>query len=207
MSATPSIARYLELVDDVAPVARQFADWSERHARPADEFVDALRDSGLLRMQVPEHLGGGGLSPWVVGPVFEAMSRVDGSAGWTLALAQGGLAHLLAPDAYARLFGDPRVTMAGSLNPVHARAVRVDGGYRYSGKGTYVSGCTHATWLVAAALVVEAGRPAIVDGAPVIKAGVLPMRDCRIQDTWKVSGMRGTGSHDVEFDDVFVPQS
>jgi indole-3-acetate monooxygenase len=196
---------WLERVDSVAPVARRFADWSEQHARPADEFVDALRDSGLLRMQVPERLGGGGLSPWVVGPVFEAMARVDGSAGWTLALAQGGLAHLLAPEAYARVFSDSRMTMAGSLNPVHARAERVEDGYRYSGKGTYVSGCTHATWMVAAALVCVDGAPQFVDGAPTIKAGLLPMRDCRILDTWKVSGMRGTGSHDVAFEDVFVP--
>jgi len=199
------IETWLERVDSVAPVARQFAEWSEQHARPANEFVDALRDSGLLRMLVPEHLGGGGLSPWVVGPVFEAMARVDGSAGWTLALAQGGLAHLLSSDAYARLFGDPRVTMAGSLNPAHVRAVRIDGGYRYSGKGTYVSGCTHATWMMAAALVFEDGRPALIDGVPVIRAGLLPMRDCRILETWRVSGMRGTGSHDVAFDDIFVP--
>jgi alkylation response protein AidB-like acyl-CoA dehydrogenase len=30
------------------------------------------------------------------------------------------------------------------------------------------------------------------------------MKDCAIRETWNVLGMRGTGSHDVEFDDVFV---
>ena len=95
--------------------------------------------------------------------------------------------------------------MAGSLNPTSVRATRVDGGFRFSGKGTVVSGCTHASWMVAAGLVVENGTPQFVDGAPVVKVGVLPMDACRIQETWRVTGMRGTGSHDVEFNDVFVP--
>jgi len=198
------VSDHLQRIDAVAPIARQYADWAEQHARPANEFVEALRDARLFRLLVPESLGGAGLSPWEIGPIIEALARVDGSAGWTMALGQGALGALVQPDLYRELFGDPRVTMAGSLNPVNVRAVRVDGGYRYSGKGTYVSGCTHATWMVAAGLVVEDGKPLFVDGAPIVKAGVLPMRECRILETWKMTGMRGTGSHDVEFDDVFV---
>jgi alkylation response protein AidB-like acyl-CoA dehydrogenase len=203
-AAADSIARYVDRVQVVAPIARQFADWSERHARPADEFVDALRDAGLLRMLVPPDLGGAGFSPWEIGPVLESMARVDGSAGWTLALSQGALARLLPRRIFSELFADTRATMAGSLNPTGARAVKVVGGYRFSGKGSYVSGCTHATWMTAAALVVEEGKPKFVDGIPVIKAGVMSMADCRILDSWRVTGMRGTGSHDVVFEDVFV---
>jgi alkylation response protein AidB-like acyl-CoA dehydrogenase len=95
--------------------------------------------------------------------------------------------------------------MAGSLNPAHVRAIKVEGGYRYSGRGTYVSGCTHASWMMAAGVVVEDGATKTADGAPVIRAGVLPMKDCVIHETWNVLGMRGTGSHDVEFNDIFVP--
>jgi len=106
---------------------------------------------------------------------------------------------------FRALFSDPNLSMAGSLNPAHVRAVRADGGYRYSGRGTYVSGCTHASWMIAAGVVVEDGATKIEGGAPVVRAGVLPMKDCVIRETWNVLGMRGTGSHDVEFDDIFVP--
>lgn len=199
------VAPYIERVHSIAPVARQYADWAEQNARPANEFVEALRDSDLFRLLVPRNMGGAGLSPWQLGPIIEALARVDGSAGWTMALGQGLLGQLVKPELFSELFGNPRLTMAGSLNPISVRAVRVDGGYKYSGKGTYVSGCTHASWMVAAGLVVENGAPQFVDGAPVIKVGVLPMDVCRIEETWRVSGMRGTGSHDVEFNDVFVP--
>jgi len=204
MPIADRVAPYIERVAAVAPIARECADWSEKNARPANEFVEALRDQGLFRLILPQPFGGGGLSPWEIGPVIEALARIDGSAGWTMALGQGVLGQLVKREVFDELFGDPRTTMAGSLNPVQVRAVRVDGGYRYSGKGSYVSGCTHAAWMVAAGIVAEDGKPLIVDGAPVVRAGVLPMSACRIHETWNMTGMRGTGSHDVEFHDVFV---
>jgi alkylation response protein AidB-like acyl-CoA dehydrogenase len=205
-SLADRLAPQLEKVAAVAAVARDTADWAEAHSRPADEFVAALREAGLFRLLVPSDLGGPELSPWEIGPIFEAMARVDGSAGWTLALGQGQAAQLVTPEVFRELFADPKLTMAGSLNPAHVRMVKVDGGYRFTGRGTYVSGCTHATWMLAAAALTEDGALKLVDGAPVIRAGVLPMKDCVIPETWNVMGMRGTGSHDVEFNDVFVPE-
>ncbi|HEX2590213.1 MAG TPA: acyl-CoA dehydrogenase family protein [Rhizomicrobium sp.] len=198
------VAPWLDKVAAVAPIARETANWSEAHARPHDAFVDALREAGLFSLLVPENMGGAGLSAWELPPVFEAMARVDGSAGWTLALGQGLLAQLVLPAVYRDLFADPKMTMAGSLNPVQVRATKVPGGYRFFGRGTNVSGCTHATWMVAAGLVVEDGVPKFVDNMPIIRVGVLPMKDCTIHETWNTHGMRGTGSHDVTFEDFFV---
>ena len=203
-SLADRVAPHLEKVAAVAPIARATADWSEANSRPADEFVGALRKADLFRLLVPKEMGGAALSPWELGPIIEAMARIDGSAGWTLALGQGLLGQLVTPAVFRELFSDPDLSIAGSLNPAHARAVRTPGGYRYSGRGTYVSGCTHASWVLMAGLVVEDGQMKIADGAPVIRAGVLPMKDCTIRETWNVLGMRGTGSHDVEFDDIFV---
>jgi alkylation response protein AidB-like acyl-CoA dehydrogenase len=201
------VAPLLEKVAAVAPIARASADWSEANSRPADDFVDALRKAGLFRLLVPKEMGGAALSQWELGPIIEAMARIDGSAGWTLALGQGLLGQLVKPEVFREVFSDPNLTMAGSLNPAHVRAVKAEGGYRYSGRGTYVSGCTHASWMMAAGVVVEDGATKIADGAPVIRAGVLPMKDCVIRETWNVLGMRGTGSHDVEFNDIFVPDN
>src|SRR5262249_32604693 len=43
------------------------------------------------------------------------------------------------------------------------------------------------------------------EGQIEIRAGIMPIDQARPLDTWNVSGMRGTGSHDLEFDDVFIP--
>jgi alkylation response protein AidB-like acyl-CoA dehydrogenase len=58
-----------------------------------------------------------------------------------------------------------------------------------------------------AGIAVEDGAPQFVDGIPVMRAGMFPMRHARILQTWEVSGMRGTGSNDCVFDDVLVPDT
>ena len=43
------------------------------------------------------------------------------------------------------------------------------------------------------------------DGAPVTLITACPAKNAVILDTWRTLGMRGTGSHDVEMTDAFVP--
>ena len=70
-----------------------------------------------------------------------------------------------------------------------------------------MSGSAQATWIGIAGFVLQDGSPQFVDGIPLMRAGLFPKRHARILDTWSVSGMRGTGSNDVEFDDVPVPDA
>ena len=43
-------------------------------------------------------------------------------------------------------------------------------------------------------------------GLPDIRMAVVPISEVEIIDTWQVSGLRGTGSHDVAVHDLFVPE-
>jgi alkylation response protein AidB-like acyl-CoA dehydrogenase len=45
----------------------------------------------------------------------------------------------------------------------------------------------------------------IVDGAPQLRVAMFAPDDVRIEDTWDVLGMRGTGSHHFSVTDVVVP--
>jgi 3-hydroxy-9,10-secoandrosta-1,3,5(10)-triene-9,17-dione monooxygenase len=47
--------------------------------------------------------------------------------------------------------------------------------------------------------------PAHAGEAPDYRTFLLPLGDYRIVDNWDVSGLEGTGSHDIVVEDVFVP--
>src|SRR5579863_7794818 len=70
------VAPWLDKVTAVAHIARETADWSDAHSRPAAAFVEALRDAGLFSLLVPEQMGGAGLTVWELPPVIEALARV-----------------------------------------------------------------------------------------------------------------------------------
>jgi alkylation response protein AidB-like acyl-CoA dehydrogenase len=59
----------------------------------------------------------------------------------------------------------------------------------------------HADWIMASALVAgEAGPPRAM-------TCLFPAQDANVLDTWRVSGMIGTGSNDIAVDDLFVPDA
>jgi alkylation response protein AidB-like acyl-CoA dehydrogenase len=82
-------------------------------------------------------------------------------------------------------------------------ATPVDGGYRVDARKIFASGAPAADLFLTTAVHDDA--PA---GPTVLHIGV-PMRSpgVRVLSTWRTLGMRGTGSHDVVLDGVFVPDA
>lgn len=103
----------------------------------------------------------------------------------------------LEPEVARDMLADPRFVIAGVAAP-SGTADPVDGGYRVTGRWPFASGCRHATWLV--------GGCRVTGDRPGIRMMILPAAEVRIHDgTWETAGLRGTGSHDIEADAVFVP--
>lgn len=206
--------RVQELVETaraLAPLIQAHADENERERRLAPAVVDALYEAGLFRIFLPERFGGAGLD-YVQGmAVIEEVAAADGSSGWNLAIGAGtlGFATLLDDEgAIEEVLKAPRALVAGSINPMALRVVPEDGGYRLRGRLQYASGVTQSTWLVAGGLVFDGEQPRFTPaGAPVLRGAFFPTSEARVLDTWRVNGLSGTGSHDVEVADVFVPGS
>jgi alkylation response protein AidB-like acyl-CoA dehydrogenase len=78
-----------------------------------------------------------------------------------------------------------------------------------NGRWSFASGCLHADWLAGFCVMTEGGKPlpgpAGEGGPPLIRGFVLPARDWRIEDTWYVAGLKGTGSHHIAIEDTLVP--
>jgi alkylation response protein AidB-like acyl-CoA dehydrogenase len=201
----------VEAVRALAPLIAAHADESERERRLAPAVVDALESAGLFRMFLPERFGGSGFSYLDGMPVIEEAAAADGSAGWNVAIGAGTRSFALMLDddgAIEEILKVPRALCAGSINPTALRVVPVDGGYRVSGRLQYASGVTQSRWLVAGGLVFDGEQPRFTPaGAPVLRGAFFPTSEARVLDTWRVSGLAGTGSHDVEVADVFVAEA
>ena len=197
----------LARVDEVGALAAKLADESERAGYLVPEVVEAFHETGLLRVLMPTDLDGFGLTIPESVQVFRGMSTYDGSAGWLAGILGNGplFGMFLDRAVFEEVFGPPRSVLAGSLNPLGGRAEPVPGGYRFNGRATNVSGSHHADWLMAGAWVHRDGEKSWIDGRPEMIAGLLPIADATIEDTWSTTGMRATGSDDVTYVDVVVP--
>ncbi len=214
-------ARRVQLATDVpvdpvaaaaalAARAARVAAAGESARRLDPGLASAMAEAGLFRLLVPRALGGLESEPAVMVDALAEIARGDGAAGWcamiasTTAVLSGWL-----PENEARaIFADPASVTGGVFHP-RGRAIACDGGFRVSGRWTFASGCEHCTWLLGGALVFDApdaARPRLrPDGVPDARLFFFPAGDVRIHDTWSTSGMRGTGSHDIEVNDLFVP--
>ena len=86
------------------------------------------------------------------------------------------------------------------------RAVAVDGGYRISGRWHFASGCANADWLNVAAPIFDGPAPRMGPyGVPQMVMAFLEPSTVEIVDTWHCTGLRGSGSHDLNADNLFVP--
>lgn len=192
----------------LAPLLREHADTAERERRSPAAVVDALRDARIFDLFVPAAFGGLEIDVATGIQVIEELSAADGSAGWVAMIgATTGIVAAYLPEEATRKVYTPGAITGGVVAP-RGRAAQVEGGFRVKGRWPYASGCQHSDWLVAGCLVTVDGKTqSLESGAPDWRIMVLPVRDVEIIDTWHVSGLRGTGSHDMAVGDVFVPEA
>ena len=132
--------------------------------------------------------------------VLEELARADASVAWTVMIGSVGpaLFRMLPRASFDALYAEgPDVIVAAVSNPT-GTATPVEGGFRVTGQWAFASGCQHAHWFIGHC-VVDDGRQ------PPVRMMMLPPSDVEIKDTWSVSGLCGTGSHDVVANEAFVP--
>lgn len=190
--------------------AARAADYDATDSFAAENFRE-IREAGLLSIGVPAELGGGDASyRELCGMLRETARHCSGTA---LALAMH--THPLAAAVWRWRKGD-KGPVEGLLKRVAAEnlmllstggndwlggsgtAEKTEGGYLFSGRKRFVSGCEAGDILMTMAR----------EGDTVLHAGV-PMKSkgVRIEQTWRTLGMRASGSQDVVLDKVFVPEA
>lgn len=192
--------------------ARRAGGYDERLEFVATNY-DELRAHRFFSAAVPADLGGGGATMQELGGIIREFGRHCGST----ALAYSMHSHPVAVNVFKHLRGDEKAT--GTLRKIAAgelsvagtgandwlnssgEARRVEGGYRVTARKRFVSGGPGANVFVTSARHDGPG------GAEVLHFAVpFSAEGIEIVETWRTIGMRGTGSHDVALNDVFVPE-
>ncbi len=190
------------------------------HYDENDEFVAAnyalLKDAGLVEAGVPREIGGRGAD---IGELAEMLRVLAHGCGST-ALAFSMHTHQVAVPAWRwrhqkvaavepllKRVASERIVLLSSGGSDwiagSGTATRVEGGYRISARKVFTSGASAGDILMTGALLRDE------DGTDKVLHFAAPMKapEVRIEETWRTLGMRGTGSHDVVIDGLFVPDA
>jgi alkylation response protein AidB-like acyl-CoA dehydrogenase len=199
-------------------IAQEIAEAAARHDAD-DSFVSEgyqlLKEEGFFKALIPAELGGGGAG---YGEICQAIRTIAASCGAT-ALAFSMHSHLVAAAAWR--WQHQNAPTDGLLKRVAAEnlilvssggsdwlksagtATKTEGGFLINARKIFSSGCPSGDLLMTSAVYddPETGPTVLHFGVPLKAEGVT------ILDTWHVMGMRGSGSHDTELKNVFVPDA
>ncbi len=201
-------ASLLGIAHSLEPLIREHAQALDDRRIPAP-LVEALYDAGVFRSMLPREVGGLEVEPVEWLQMIEELARVNASVGWLAFINSGVGLTFLDPERFERfrLRGGGRLILAMNLGRMAGKAVKVEGGYRISGRWPFASGSPFATWLGGMSVVSDSAGAPILDasGQPQRLLAIWPADQARLIDTWDGLGLRGTGSGDIEIADLFVP--
>ncbi|MBS3650606.1 acyl-CoA dehydrogenase family protein [Pseudaminobacter sp. 19-2017] len=208
---------------DVIAAARELGPMLASRAAEVDandQFVaenyEALKAAGLIEAGVPAEFGGGGAEISELAEMLRELAHHCSSTALAFAMHTHQVAipawrwrhqKVAAVEPLLRRVASERIVLLSSGGSDwiagSGEAVRVDGGYRINARKVFTSGAAAGNLLMTGALVKSEGEPDTVIhfGVPMASPAV------KIADTWRVLGMRGSGSNDVLIDGLFVPDA
>jgi alkylation response protein AidB-like acyl-CoA dehydrogenase len=206
MVTSDAATKLMEAARALRPRILAERDRIEADRRLPEELTRELARAGFFRIFLPAAYGGLDLSPVEAIEVYEELARADASVAWVAWNANTHWTTVRLSQEVAReIFADPDMFLANSNRPT-GQAEVLEGGYRVTGRWALVSGCELSAWCILMCIVYENGKPRLTpSGTPELRFMLCPTAACEIIDTWTVSGLRGTGSHDVVVRDRFVP--
>ncbi len=204
METLPELEAVANLAPEISARAREF----ESVRRLPADLARKLAEAGVFRMAIANAYGGTERSPADLVRAIEQVSGADGSVGWCVMIggSTAALSGFLPPATAREIYGrDPLVITGGAVAPT-GKAIRAEGGYVVNGRWQWGSATQNCSWITGGALIFAGDQPRLgANGEPEFKLMIFPAKDVEILDTWDSSGLRGTGSHDFQVKNAFVP--
>jgi 3-hydroxy-9,10-secoandrosta-1,3,5(10)-triene-9,17-dione monooxygenase len=190
----------------IAPKLAADAAGDDELRRLSDDTWKLLLDGGFLRALQPARFGGGEVAMVEFVDAMIELSRASPSAGWVAGVigVHPWQLGLFSEKAQQEMWSaDPTAMHSSSYNPT-GKAEKVAGGYKLSGRWSFSSGCDHCRGVMLGAIC---GAREIA-GAEVrdFRSFLLMPGQYRIEDNWRVAGLKGTGSKDIVVENALVPE-
>ncbi|MCU1470907.1 MAG: hsaA 1 [Glaciihabitans sp.] len=193
--------------DRLGALAAEHAAAADAARRLPPEIIEGLRDAGVARHFVSTRWGGtdGTFTDFLDGVI--KISAGCASTGWCASLlgASARFAAHLPEMGHEQLWASSADTFIATGLVAAGTAERVSGGYRLSGRWSYISGVEFAEWALLCGSVGESETPS---GVAVTHQRFFAVHKnaYQIVESWDCAGMRATGSHNVVVTDAFVPE-
>ncbi|MTD55524.1 acyl-CoA dehydrogenase family protein [Amycolatopsis pithecellobii] len=200
-SEIPAPDEILARVRELQPLLARNSAQGEADRRVVEASITALTDAGVFKIAQPKRYGGYETSIRTLLDVSAAVGESDGGTAWAVTLLNvcAWMVGLFPEQAQHDVWGEnPGAKVSGVLAPT-STSVRVDGGYRVTGRWYYNSGSWHADW-AGLGIMVETDTDEREQAVALI-----PRTDLELEDTWFVAGMKASGSNCLVATDVFVP--
>jgi acyl-CoA dehydrogenase len=202
--------------EDLSTLASAFAERAAASDN-SDAFVTEnysdLRAAKLFSALVPQELGGSGLPYSEVCALIRGLAHYCGSTALAFSMHQHlvgtalwGYRHGKAGETILRAVaeGEKILVSTGATDWLSSSGVleRCEGGYRFAARKPFASGCLAGDLLVTSGQFNDpvAGRQVLHFSVSMSDDGV------SIDRVWEAMGMRGSGSHTVILNNVFVPE-
>ena len=200
------VGQYDELVErarGLIPILSKRTGQTQDLRRMPPETKQALERAGVARLLQPSRYGG--CEGHIFGAV-EILTHVGsacGSTAWCLAqyIGHNFMLSQWPVEAQDEIWGvKPESLLAGILIPLCGKAFKVEGGYRLTGRWPFVSGVDGCDWCILSGMV---DNP---NGDDEERYFMMQHGTFEIIDTWHAMGLKGSGSHDIAVEDVFIPE-
>jgi 3-hydroxy-9,10-secoandrosta-1,3,5(10)-triene-9,17-dione monooxygenase len=193
----------VERARGLAPALRERAAETEALRQPPEATRQDIKRTGVHRLFQPARFGGADAPFRAAVDVMTALGQACGSTAWAVVqnISHNSMMCRWPLEAQEDVWrNNPAALLSGILIPNIGRARRVDGGYVLSGRWPFVSGVSLADWALFTAFTPGP------DGQEEDRHFLVPKSDYQILDTWYAMGLKGSASHDVSLDEVFVPE-
>jgi alkylation response protein AidB-like acyl-CoA dehydrogenase len=194
--------------------AGRAADHDQDDSFVAENYAK-LREQKVFGAGVPEELGGGGASHAEVCGMVRELARHCGSTGLAFAMhshlvgtmTAGWRGGNKAPETMLkRVASEGTILVSSGASDWlsgSGKLERVEGGFKLTGRKIFGSGAPAGDFLMTTGVYDDpAAGPTVIHFPLSLKA-----EGVKVLDNWRTLGMRGTGSHDVEIKDAFLPDA